>query len=272
MKQQYRELGDFLKRKRNSLSPEQLGIMDKRTRRVAGLRREEVADLANISIDWYVRLEQGRAVHPSPEVLASLAHALQLNMQEQQYLFSLAQHRWPETVPMLDGVSERMQRFLDVQLPHPAYVMDYYWTIIAWNRAASVVFGNYNKMSPLERNSIWRAFTDPSMKDLLEDWESHAKLRVSQLRMRLGQCPNDPNGLRLVEQLIEQSYEFKNWWLQGNVSGTPEGSKRIFHPLVGEIRLDYLSFQCEDVPQASITIHMLTGSTSKQKVERLLND
>lgn len=263
------ELGQFLKKKRASLTPEHVGLPIGKRRRVMGLRREEVAELANLSIDWYIRLEQGRPVQPSSIVLSALSNALQLNRNERDYLFNLAEQRLPNETQDNIIVSQRMQTFLDSQNPYPAYITDNQWNIVGWNKAATLVFGNYSLMTPLQRNSIWRAFTDPYMKELLDNWEGHAKLRVSQLRMVHSQSPANQERLELINKLRKQSSIFDSWWNEQFIMGTPEGKKLLHHPIVGDIRIDYLSFQNEEHPNATITVHLTSDIDSKKKLEKL---
>ncbi|MFD1774492.1 helix-turn-helix transcriptional regulator [Paenibacillus rhizophilus] len=268
----HQELGLFLKKKRASLTPEQVGLPTGSKRRVEGLRREEVAELAGLSIDWYVRLEQGRPVRPSAEVLLTLSDALQLNRKEREYLYTLAAQRLPDETPGSFKVSSGMQQFLDLQNPYPAYITDHEWNIIAWNQAALSVFGDYSAMTRLQRNSIWRSFMDPYMEKLLDNWEGHAKLRVSQLRMVHSQFPENPERTELINQLLRHSGKFENWWNEQTIAGTPEGKKLIHHPDVGDIRLSYLSFQAEELPNATITVHLASDTESRQRLERLLDN
>ncbi|AKG35094.1 helix-turn-helix transcriptional regulator [Paenibacillus durus] len=263
------ELGLFLRKKRASLTPEEVGLPPGSRRRVEGLRREEVAELAGLSNDWYVRLEQGRPVRPSAEVLLALSNALQLNRKEREYLYTLGAQRLPDETPDSFKVSTGMQQFLDLQNPYPAYISDHEWNIIAWNRAAQSVFGDYSAMSKLQRNSIWRAFMDPYMQKLLDNWEGHAKLRVSQLRMAHSQLPENPERTELINKLHTHSEKFANWWNEQTIAGTPEGKKLIHHPVAGDIRLSYLSFQSEELPNATITVHLASDKESKQRLERL---
>lgn len=265
----YYALGQFLKKKRASLSPEQAGLKEGFRRRVEGLRREEVADLAGLSVDWYTRLEQGRTVHPSEDVLSSLSLVLQLNNKERAYLFSLADQRIPDEHTGELIISDGMQHFLDAQQPHPAYITDQRWNMIAWNQATLKIFGNYPKMSGLDRNTVWRAFTDPYMQELLDDWQGHAKRRVSQLRMAFSKTSNNSDLNTFIHQLQEASSLFDSWWNDQTICGTPEGKKLLHHPIVGDIRLNYLSFQSEELPGATITIHLAGDHASLTKLQTL---
>ncbi|MFX3616488.1 MAG: helix-turn-helix transcriptional regulator [Sporolactobacillus sp.] len=265
----FHALGQFLKKRRASISPEQVGLKENANRRVEGLRREEVADLAGVSVDWYTRLEQGRPVRPSVSVLASICHVLQLNRKESLYLFSLAEQRIPNDQTENLIISSAMQQFLDAQLPYPAYITDKRWNMVAWNQTTLEVFGNYDSMSRLERNTVWRAFTDPSMRELLDDWSGHAKRRVSQLRLAYGQSSDEVELGAFIRQLQERSPLFKEWWNDQTICGTPEGKKLVHHPVVGDIRLNYISFQSEELPGATVTIHIACDRASLSKLQSL---
>jgi transcriptional regulator with XRE-family HTH domain len=265
----YYAFGQFLKKKRASLSPEQAGLKVGIHRRVKGLRREEIADLAGLSVDWYTRLEQGRAVHPSAELLSSLSLVLQLNKKERSYLFSLAEQRIPDEHTGELMISDGMQHFLDTQLPHPAYITDQMWNMIAWNQATLKLFGDYTLMPGLARNTVWRAFNDPYMQELLDDWSGHAKRRVSQLRMAYSKTSNDSNLITFIHQLQKASPLFESWWNDQTICGTPEGKKLLHHPIVGDIRLNYLSFQSEELPGATVTVHIAGDHASLNKLQEL---
>lgn len=149
-----KELGLFLKKKRSTLRSEQFGLKFDKKRRVEGLNREEVADLAGVSIDWYVRIEQGQNVNPSIDVLLSLSRVLQLNNEEKRYLFNLSDKKLPVEDFTNVAISNTLQKFLDNQNPNIAYVSDSELTIIGWNKAALKVYGNYEEMNEKERNSV----------------------------------------------------------------------------------------------------------------------
>lgn len=265
-----RELGLFLKKKRSALSPEQFGLNADKRRRVEGLKREEVAELAGVSIDWYVRIEQGQNVNPSSDVLLALSRVLQLNNEEKRYLFNLSDKKMPLEEAAALAISPILQKFLDNQNPNIAYVTDSKLTIIAWNTAALKVYGNYAAMSGKERNSVWRAFNDAYMKELLDDWEGHSKLRVEQLRANYGYYENDPTINAIIEELSAKNALFNTWWNNQGIMGTPEGQKLLHHPIAGNLYLSYISFKSTEIEGASVTIQMPVCEHTQTKLLKLM--
>ncbi|MCC7666237.1 helix-turn-helix transcriptional regulator [Liquorilactobacillus satsumensis] len=266
----YKELGIFLKKKRASLNIQNFNIISNRKRRVRGLRREEVAELAHISTDWYTKLEQGRTVSPSVSVLLSLSNVLELNKGEREYLFALAGHSLPVTSNQKQQITPQLQNFLNSQNPNPAYITDKYWNFIGWNTATLAVFGNYVSMNTRAKNSIWRMFTDPFMQKLLDDWEGHAKLRVSQLRVVYSRTGTDPFLSELVTQLCQKSRDFNALWHDLDIIGTPEGDKLLHHPQVGDLRLSHLSFSTTELPNAIITVNVANDAETSEKLKQLI--
>lgn len=174
-----KDLGVFLKTRRKNLIPEAYGFNSK-NRRTTGLRREEVSLLIDVSVDWYTRLEQGRDIHVSSRVLDNIADVFHLKASERTYLFLLSQQTVPmDTSSKADTITPSLQTFLDNQGTSPSYITNLKWDIIAWNNAACVVFGDYNKMNHFYRNSIWRAFHSQYMKNILDDWSSVTREKKS---------------------------------------------------------------------------------------------
>ncbi|GKU26531.1 helix-turn-helix transcriptional regulator [Clostridium folliculivorans] len=265
-----KELGLFLKKKRSTLRPEQFGIKLEKRRRVEGLKREEVADLAGVSLDWYVRIEQGQDVNPSVEVLLALSRVLQLNNEEKRYLFNLSDKKMPAEDTSKIIISDTLQKFLDSQNPNIAYITDSKLTIIGWNKAALKVYGNYERMSEKERNSVWRSFNDNYMKELLDNWEGHSRLRVEQLRANYSCYENDAKINEIIDELNSKNSFFNEWWNEQGIKGTPEGQKLLHHPMVGKLYLSYISFKSTEIEEASITIQMAVDDETKNKLEKLL--
>jgi transcriptional regulator with XRE-family HTH domain len=264
-----KELGLFLKKKRSTLRPEQFGLKFDKKRRVKGLKREEVADLAGVSIDWYVRIEQGQNVNPSIDVLLALSKVLRLNNEEKRYLFNLSDKKLPIEDFNTVTISETLQKFLDNQNPSIAYVTDSKLTIIGWNQMALKVYGNYEEMNEKERNSVWRAFNDNYLKELLDNWEGHSKLRVEQLRANYGYYETDNTINEIINELNEKDCLFNKWWSNQGIMGAPEGQKLLHHPLVGDLYLSYISFKSTEIEGANITIQMPIDDDTKSKLEKL---
>ncbi|QWU16969.1 Helix-turn-helix domain-containing protein [Paenibacillus sophorae] len=268
-----KQLGDFLKIRRARLHPEKVGLPLGRRRRTAGLRREEVALLAGVSVDWYTWLEQGRDIRVSSRVLEELARVLQLSPSERRHLFLLAE----QTIPLDNKkeqcyVSPSVQQFLDYQNPSPAYVTNLRWDFIAWNRAACAVFGDYNEMSELERNSVWRTFTSSYTRELLDCWEEHGQRRLAQFRASYGRFIDDPWWSEMIDKLSKESEEFREWWPRHDVLDTPEGRKVLHHPRAGELILGHLSFQVSDSPDLLVTVHMPETEETLEKLRSLMLD
>jgi transcriptional regulator with XRE-family HTH domain len=266
-----KQLGDFLKIRRARLSPEQAGIPSGIRRRTPGLRREEVSQLVGVSVDWYTWLEQGRDIHASSQVLESLAAVFHLNSSERKHLFLLAKKELPFDIPKDQGMANpTLQKFLDLQGSNPAYVTNLKWDIVAWNQAACVVFGDYEHMSVRERNTVWRAFTSPYIKQLLDDWDGHAQKRLAQFRASYSRYNDDPWWTAMIDDLTQISEEFRKWWSRHEVLNSPEGTKLLHHPTAGKLFLGHLSFQICDAPNLIATIHIPSEENTVEKIRKLL--
>ncbi|HTK11409.1 MAG TPA: helix-turn-helix transcriptional regulator [Ktedonobacteraceae bacterium] len=266
-----RELADFLRTRRERLLPEHLGLPERGRRRTPGLRRDEVAQQAGVSVDLYIRLEQARPISVSETVLESLVHALCLNEHEREHLFLLAhQHLPPETTPLGETVSPALQRYLDHMETSPAYILGKRWDILAWNQAAVVVFGDYGHMQGRERNSLWRIFTSPSLRQLLVHWEDDARRNLAQFRASTRHFLQDPWLADFVEDLQQISPQFRSWWPLHDVLIRPEGDKALLHPEVGLLQFDYLTFQVHDAPELNIVAHIPQEIETERKMRHLL--
>ena len=194
-------LADFLRKRRARLSPVDVGLPPGMRRRTPGLRREEVAQLANIGTSWYVWLEQGRNVHPSAQVLESLARALKLTLNERRHLFLLAGQPLPPNVSVLEEkVSPALQQVLDDLNPTPAYVMGRRWDYLAWNRAADGIFTLTDGPLPYGRNLLWRVFTNPLLRQR-PDREQMLRGSLAEFRTALARYPGDEYFEELIEEL-----------------------------------------------------------------------
>lgn len=267
------ELAQFLKTRRARISPEQAGLPNDGRRRTPGLRRGEVAQLSGVSVDWYTWLEQGRNIQVSAQVIESVARALQLDSNERRHLFLLALQQLPaDQAPGESDMTPELQRFLDLQGTSPAYVTDSRLTIVGWNKAASIIYGNYETMSPRERNSVWRTFTSPYVRQLLrENWEKHARHRLAHFRACYGNYIGDPWWLELIEDLKRVSEEFRAWWPMHDVLNGPEGRKINHHPTVGLLEFEQISMLVSDSPHLTVTINLPSNDgDTESKVRRLL--
>ncbi|MFG2356954.1 helix-turn-helix domain-containing protein [Streptomyces sp. NPDC048521] len=233
-------LGAFLKARRAQLTPQECGLPETDSaRRVAGLRREEVAQLAAISVDYYTRLEQGR-VRASAPVLATLVRALRLDDDQQRYLYELAGRNddRPRRRRPAQRLRPAMRRLLD-QLTHtPALVLGKRLDILAWNPAAVALYTDFAALPPARRNYIHLLFTDPAVRALHQDWNHDARDAVAALRMEAAADPDDPELARLVGELSVQDTDFRTWWAEHRVNSAGYGTKHYHHPLVGDLTLD----------------------------------
>ncbi|MGF7029376.1 transcriptional regulator with XRE-family HTH domain [Paenibacillus mucilaginosus] len=266
------ELAQFLRTRRARLSPEQAGLPNEGRRRTPGLRRGEVAQLAGVSVDWYTWLEQARDIQVSAQVLNSIASALRLDTDERKHLFLLALQQLPaEPIAADTAVSMTLQTFLDLQGTSPAYVYDQRLNIVAWNRAASLIYGDYEGMSMRERNSVWRTFLSPYVRQLLQEhWEHHARHRLAQFRACYAQAVGDPWWTDLIGELNRESPEFRAWWPRHDVLNGPEGKKINHHPAAGLLVFEQISFRATDAPHLTVTINIPSDEETTAKVRKLL--
>ncbi|MGK5531876.1 helix-turn-helix transcriptional regulator [Streptomyces sp. URMC 129] len=238
-----KELGEFLKSRRARVRPEDVGLPDLGgRRRVPGLRREELAQLAGVSADYYMRLEQGRGGGVSEEVLDALARALRLDDDERGYLFGLARPRRAARRPRRArrAASPRLRNLLDSMHDAPAYVIDHRTDILAWNRMAAALMLDFGALPPDERNWARLCFLDPRAAEIFPEWELKARETVAYLRLHAVDHPDDRRLAELVGGLSLKSELFRRLWTDHNVREKTHGEKRFHHPLVGDL---WLTFQ-----------------------------
>jgi len=266
-----KELANFLKTRRLRLTPQAVGLVQQSTRRrIKGLRREEVAALSGVSVTWYTYLEQGRQIKVSEQVLESIARTLQLDNDEKNYLFTLAAS-WlakEENLSKEQGISSSLQMMLDDLQICPAYIVGNHWEVIAWNRMACAVFGDFSKMNQLGRNLIWRMFTDQTYRNLFIDWESMAKRLLAQFRTYYAKNIDDPWYMEIIENLKATSLEFKHWWEEHEVIGIPEGKKGVLHPRAGLLSLEYNTFLLAE--HQDILLNVYTPDQKTDTKEKLI--
>lgn len=263
-------LADFLRKRRACLTPGEVGLPPGVRRRTPGLRREEVAQLANIGASWYVWLEQGRDIHPSAQVLESLAQALRLTPNERRHLFSLAgQPLPPHVFPAEEPVSPVLQRVLDDLDPAPAYIMGRRWDYLAWNRAADALFSISSAPSPYGRNLLWRLFTNPLMR-ARPDWEQMVRGTLAEFRTAYARYPGDQWFETLIEDLKEANPEFCRWWPHHDASSTLDGHKRIEHPAAGLLEFEHTTLQLPSDPDIRVIIYTPSPET-RAKMQRWLD-
>jgi transcriptional regulator with XRE-family HTH domain len=248
-------LTDFLKSRRARLTPAEVGLPNGIRRRTPGLRREEVAQLANLSTTWYTFLEQGRNIRVSAQVLESLAQALQLTPDERTHLFMLALQQPPPPLCRSHSVSSTLKHMIDHLDMCPAFVMNYHFDLLAWNSAACVLFGDFAEMSARERNRMWAFFTNPDIRQMLVDWESHAQLMLAWFRSTMGRYLDDAKLIELAVDLQNASPEFRQGWTQYEVQGKGEGLKVYEHSIAGRLEFEYALLQVPNAPELSLVIY-----------------
>ena len=267
-----REAGDFLRSRRERLSPADVGLADGVRRRTPGLRREEVAMLAGVGTTWYTFLEQGRDVHPSNEVLAALAGALRLDVVERRHLFALHDRSAPE-LRLTGGeqIGEPLRRMLDSLVGQPAFVLGWRWDILAWNEASDAVFGPYERLEGDERNALHLTFADPDHRRLLVDWEAVARASLAMFRADCARYAGDPDFEHLVARLTRLSPEFAEWWPRRELARPLTGQKRIDHPTVGRMVFEYSSYGVGDPPDKKLIVFTpLADEGTSRKLDQFL--
>ncbi|MFM9551078.1 helix-turn-helix transcriptional regulator [Streptomyces caniscabiei] len=267
------ELSEFLRTRRARLKPEDVGLPDfGRYRRVPGLRREELAQLAGVSVGYYTRLEQGNGQHVSAEVLDAIARALRLSDAEHAHLTHLAKPKQRKKKPAgrTQQVRGPLRMLLDTMEGGPAILVGRRSDILAWNRMAAAVFGDWAELPEHERNWARLVFLRPEYRDLFVDWERKANDVVSQLRMDAGSHPNDPRLSALVGELSVKSEEFRRLWAAHDIKDKCHGIQRLHHPLVGELDLRLESFHLADDHEQTLATYIAEPGSPSAEALRLL--
>lgn len=269
------ELSEFLRTRRARLKPEDVGLASMgRHRRVPGLRREELAQLAGVSVAYYTRLEQGNGRNVSAEVLDAIARALRLSDTEHAHLVHLAsptrQRRRSPAPKRQQQVRPALRHLLDSLEGVPAYIGGARSDILAWNRMAAALFGDWGRMPRAERNWARLTFLNPDYRELFLDWDSKASDMVSYLRLYAGRNPEDPELSALVGELSVKSEEFRRLWATHDVKEKGHGVKRMRHPLVGELTLAYETLHLPDDDGQFLSVYHAEAGTASAEALRLL--
>lgn len=251
------QLGEFLRSRRERLHPKDVGLPAEMTiRRTPGLRREELAALAGLSIDYYIRLEQGKETHPSGPILDGLARALRLNDEEHSHLYALANHAAGRTAPSSGRASREARpgvlQLLETVRPSPAYLMTRTSDVLAANPEAFLLWHGLADMPEPERNTIRYTFCHPAARDLFADWEESAASCAAHLRSLIAAEPGDPDVTRLIESLLADSPDFHLFWSRHEVRHRRGAPKRFRHPLLGEFTLSFEVMHLEDGQRISV--------------------
>jgi transcriptional regulator with XRE-family HTH domain len=252
------ELGAFLRTRRERLGPEVVGLPRSRRRRTPGLRREEVAQLAGVGVTWYTWLEQGRDINPSPQVLESIARTLRFDPHERTHLFALAGvAAAPEETDLCATLFPTARAVLEALEPSPAVLLNARWDILAYNTVHKSFFPFLDDLAVEDRNCLWLSFTHPGWRSVLVDWDETVGRMVGEYRAAMAEHLDDPSWRSLAERLLEVSPEFRSRWQRHEISG-PEGTqKRVRHPELGVLSLEYTSLWLD--PAGSARIAVLTA-------------
>ncbi|MFI5615258.1 helix-turn-helix transcriptional regulator [Amycolatopsis sp. NPDC051903] len=267
------ELGEFLRARRAALDPRDAGLPDDgRLRRVPGLRREELAQLAHVSVDYVVRLEQGRTRRVSRPVLEALADALRLATDERDYLFTVAEVApAPARRAARPEVAPRLQQLLDTMPDIPAMVLNRRTDVLAWNRGAAALLTDFGALPADERNLIRLTFLDPAFRSLYRDWERSARECVATLRMEAGRTPNDRALSNLIGELTVRDPDFRTWWATHQVRGPRRLAKTYVHPVAGTLVVDVQQFSVDTHPGQQLVAYTAEpGSQSEEALRFLL--
>jgi len=263
-------LAAFLRTRRARLQPADVSLPARSRRRTPGLRREEVAELANIGVSWYTLLEQGHDVHPSRHVLESLAQALRLTTAEEQHLLRLSGLELPATMMVEEEqVTPALQRVVDALDPHPAFVIGRRWDVLTWNRAADLLFHFHEPCPPHSRNVVWRFFMREA-RTLDLHWERQAQNLVAQFRADYARYPGDASFHEVIADLQRVSPRFRLWWEQQDVRGLPDGPRAMHHPTLGVLEFDHVTFQTSITPDLRVKVYAASPETAS-KLEQVLS-
>ena len=263
-------LGAYLKHRRSRLDPATFGFTVGR-RRTPGLRREEVAQRADISPTWYTWLEQGRGGAPSPEVLNRIADALMLTEGEREHLFLIGLGRPPEVrYRAAESVTPRLQRVLDGFEVSPALIKTATWDVVAWNRAAAVVLTDYGALPPGQRNILRLLFGNPRIRAANPDWENTARLVVGAFRADAARAGAFSELGDLVDELCRMSPEFEALWHDNDVHANGGGAKRLHHPVLGPLELEYSAFSVDGRPDLGMIVYNPATRSDAERIRAFL--
>ncbi len=263
-------LGTYLKDRRAKLDPASFGFPLMR-RRTPGLRREEVAQRANVSATWYTWLEQGRGGAPSSDVLDRISRAMMLTNAEREHLFLLGLGRPPEVqYHAPEGITPRLQRLLDTLEYSPAFIRTATWDVIAWNKAASVVMTDYAALPEGERNVLRMMFRDARVRAAQSNWKNVARFVVASFRADVARAGAARNVQSLVDELCATSPEFAAMWRDNDVQAHGDGAKMLHHPIAGPLSMDFSAFAVDGRPDLSMVVYNPATPEDVKKIKALI--
>ncbi|MGW6060287.1 helix-turn-helix transcriptional regulator [Streptomyces sp. NPDC055189] len=270
------ELGRFLRARRTQTSPGQAGLTPgPGVRRTPGLRREELATLSGVSIDYYARLERGKETRPSPGVVDALARALHLGDDEHQHLRELAARaaRYAPEPPPAPGrtVRPHIQLLLETMRPHPAYVVSRSMDLLAWNPGGLALYAGIADWPARQRNLARYLFLHPAAREVFTDWDNQIRGCVARLRALAGTDPDAPDLTTLVGELLLKSPDFAGLWERYDVTGRKYATKTFHHPTVGDLTLGFQAMQLEGTPGQRLGVYVAEPGTPDHDAMLLLD-
>jgi transcriptional regulator with XRE-family HTH domain len=264
-----RELGAFLRSRRERVRPEQVGLPPMRRRRTPGLRREEVAQLAGVGVTWYTWLEQGRDINPSAQVLDAIARTLQFDPHEHSHLFTLAGAATTTIADQCLQIHPTAQPLIDQLEPLPAVVVNARLDLLAFNRVYASFYDDLDTMPIEDRNILWLAFTHPRWRDVIVDWDDVSGRLVAEYRALMAEHLDDPAWKTLVARLHRASPEFTALWERHDVQGLESRTKRALHPTAGLLLLDYTNLWLNPSLGVRIIAFSPSDDRTRRRLERL---
>jgi transcriptional regulator with XRE-family HTH domain len=261
-----KELAEFLRSRREATRPEQVGLPSGRGRRTPGLRREEVAMLAGVSLTWYTWLEQGRRINASNDVLLAIGRALRLDAAGLDHLLSLTEPG-TATIAAPTEPPSALVRLLDALMPAPAYVLGPIWEFVGWNTAQARLYPRIVDLEPPRRNLMWVLFADPATRELIVDWDIHARQALAEFRSATSSVRHDPAMVELVELLRDEGEEFSAWWSEHDVSGFETRLRRFRHPTAGDLTFEYQQLTPAEWPSLRVVAQLpVPGDDSAERL------
>lgn len=248
-------LGEFLRARRAAIMPADVGLPAGSHRRTPGLRREEIAMLAGVSVTWYTWLEQGRPINASRDVLDALARTLRLEPAERDHLLTLATQPSAE-VPAPTDAPDALVRLITSMEPAPAYVLGPHWEFLAWNQAQARLYPAIERLEGHRRNLLWVVFADPTTRSLIADWPEQARRILAEFRAGTAALRTDPVVARLVDELSTSSPEFADWWRAQDVAQFRTRVRRYSHPSAGDLVFEYQQLTPSEWPGLKVVCQL----------------
>jgi transcriptional regulator with XRE-family HTH domain len=263
------ELASFLRSRREATDPVSVGLRPGPRRRTPGLRREELAQLSGISVTWYTWLEQGRGISVSRQVIESLARVLRMTPAEREHLFTVAGLVLPAQTTGPPDVDDTLRRLVETLDPNPAFVVNPWWDLLAYNQVYAALHGGLDGRPAAERNVLWLFFATDPARYLIVNWPAEARQLVGQLRAHLAQHPGDPRGPELVAALTAASPKFAELWQEHGTARFHSYRKGFQHPAAGLLRLDYIKLSAAGDDQQDLIVMLPADEATADKLRRL---